>query len=179
MAEHVVRDGLARIKFIGDQLAAVSTETTVQPRWIELELYRVDQAPPGYEGRYYIHTIGRSVVFHVRDSTCNTGIPIPLGQLPDDAEPCPRCQPDVRLIRVPGTTDTFEWVGPADRVDLESDRHTTHPCKTASDVVTQLEGKSGPAKGKLSAPAQRLLEIAALADEDIADAIIINVTETF
>lgn len=160
MPQHEVRDGLRRIRFSGSLLASVSTETNRKPQWIELELYTHE---PGdeYPGRYFLHVIGRSVRYHQNGSECNTGVPTPWEELPEDAEPCPQCRPP--SLPLPGTPR-----GEGQAVDLESDRHTLHDCETTADVVHKL-ARGGA--GKLSAPAQRLLEIAAQADRGLAAAL--------
>jgi hypothetical protein len=157
MAEQVVRDGLTPVRFTGDLLAQVSTETNVQPRWIEIQLFKVTEGDR--TGSYVLHTVGRSVVYHVHDSaSCNTGVPTPYNRLGDDAEPCPKCRP-ASIYNADGGTV----------VDMESDRHSMYVCPQIADVVRQFKSWPGGG-GKLSAPAERLLEIAGQADPAVAEA---------
>ena len=162
MAEHgtfTVRDGLESWTVTGVRLAAVSTETPVEPRWIELRLYRATgDGVTIRAGSYILHIIGMSVVYHLHDSDCNTGVPTRVDALPPEAEPCPRCKP-LGIADLHG-----DFV-----VDLEAERHTMHVCEDVHGVLGKLvqarpQGRLG---GKLSAPAQRLLEIAAQADEEV------------
>jgi hypothetical protein len=136
-------------EFHGHLVADVTTETDESPRWTEMELYRFTD---GTE-RYLVHIAGKSVVYHEHDSACNAGSPTTRDQLLDDAEPCPRCQPDVR-----GRDDAYV-------IDAESDRHSVTVCETAADVLQALRL---PGRRGYSAPAQRLLERTKLADERFA-----------
>jgi hypothetical protein len=138
-------------EFHGRLVADVTTETDESPRWTEMELYRFTDGT----GRYLVHIAGRSVVYHEHDSMCNAGSPTTRDQLLEDAEPCPRCRPDVR-----GQDDTYV-------IDAESDRHSVTVCEAATDVLQALRL---PGRRGYSAPAQRLLERAKLADQGFAAA---------
>jgi hypothetical protein len=156
MPKHVVHDGVTKVEFTGDLLAAVSTETDL-PRWLELALYKITEGPN--TGKYALHTNGRSVVYHVHDGDCNKGVPKPAGDLPGYAEPCDRCRPSDRGV----------WFAPLEKyvVDMEEDRPSLYLCDEASGVREQFEKWPGTG-GKPSAPAQRLLRSAAQVDAGIA-----------
>jgi hypothetical protein len=171
----LIRGSLGKLVFYGVPLAEVSTETPRRPRWIEMELYR-DWTARDDEGRplqpvgpaeaaqgYVLHVTGRSVVYHVHESgSCKTGIPVPARRLPGDAEPCEVCRPPALAALADG-----------DLVDTEEDRHAAHLCPDTDTVLTRLRDPRSPARTGpewLSAPAQRLLQLAAAADEGIADA---------
>ena len=76
----------------------------------------------------------------------------------DDAEPCPKCRPG----------DLYDLDG-GTIVDMESDRHAMYVCPKISDVIKQFKSWPGGG-GKLSAPAERLLEIAGQKDPGVAEA---------
>lgn len=171
--KHTVRDGLYPVEFEGDQLAAVSTETWSASRWVELELYRIPAQPDPTgrislpRGGYLTHVIGQSLVAHRRNSRCNTGVPTKISDLPDDAVPCDECNPEfpvcmnindaaeVASVRAARARD-LDGV-----VDLESPRHSLHRTVSAAETVRKITGR------QLSTPAQRLLETAAISDEEI------------
>lgn len=173
--EVLIRGSLGKLVFYGVPLAEVSTETPRRPRWIEMELYR-DWTARDPDGRpaqpvrpaeaaagYVLHVTGRSVVYHEHESgSCRTGIPVPGRRLPADAEPCEVCRPPA-----PGELDD------ADLVDTEEDRHATHLCPDTETVLVRLRDPRSPARSGpewLSAPAQRLLQLAAARDDGIAGA---------
>jgi len=148
---HRVQDVDRVIEFEGTLITNITTEVPESPRWLELELYRLTDGTD----RYVLHVVGRSVVYHVHDGACNTGVAVDPQDLPEDSEPCFKCKP-------------FAGDG---TVDLESDRHTVHVCDTASDVVDKLRLPRGGASGSFSAPSRRLLDHAAMSDDGIRAAI--------
>lgn len=151
-----VRDAAQIIEFEGSMLSNVSTETSVVPRWTEMELYKT------VDGRYVLCIIGRSVVYHQHDGACNSGVPTTTEELSsdlmEDLEPCGRCNPpDVEEL--PGVRV----------IDLEEDRHATHVCDRASDVITKLRDPKS-SSGSISGPGQRLLAMASRVDDGIRSA---------
>lgn len=153
-----VKDASRTLEFKGELLGEISTETPDEPRWLEIELYRVTDGT----NRYVLHLVGRSVVYHQYKGSCNRGVPASISEFPRDAEPCDKCHPP-------------EWADLPDDVkfDLEIDRHTTHVCDSPTDVVDHLKvpnrnGRNKTSVGTLSGPAQRLLDIIAPIDPDIA-----------
>lgn len=127
--------------FRGRLLAHVTTETDASPRWTEIELYELTDGT----GRYVVHIVGRSVLYHHHDSPCNAGVPTKMLDLVEDAEPCPRCQPPRYR-----DCDQDDLV-----VDAESDRHTITVCAGVTEVLDALRL---PNRRGYSAPAQRLLD---------------------
>lgn len=92
MSDHfVVRDRLREIEFKGRELGRASTEKDDSLRWTEIVIYKTDG------GKYIIERLGRSLVYHVPESSCDSGQGYPvLGrQLSEESEPCPQCQPSV------------------------------------------------------------------------------------
>ena len=138
------------IEFEGELIAEVTTELPDAPRWTEMELYRLTDGT----GRYVLHVVGRSVVYHVHDSDCNSGTATDAATLPGDAEPCLTCKPTAY-------TDT-------ETVDFEDDRHSAHVCATAADVLVSLRSTGSRASSRpFSTPALRLLAIAKQKDPAI------------
>lgn len=174
--KYIVRDGLIPVEFEGERLAVVSTEVRWVDRWVELELYKVPPQPDPTgriglpSGGYITHVIGQSVRAHVHDSACNTGVPVQIRDLPSDAVPCADCSPDFPVCMDSEDEDEVAAVR-AERsllsgvFDLESARHTVHRSVTAGETVRRVTGRA------LSTPAQRLLEIAATIDPEIAGVI--------
>lgn len=152
-----VRDGLRPVDFTGEQIARVSTETD-RPRWVELELYWATPSEKLPEGGYFTHIVGQSVVYHKHQSDCNTGVPATVEEIPEDSEPCEKCRPPALTM-----LDSDAWV------DMESPRHTLYRTggpreQAAVEMVQRMQRRP-------SAPAQRLLEMAAQEDPAIAHAL--------
>lgn len=143
-----LRDVARTVEFYGIELARVSTETSSQPRWTTMELYRTD------DGRYVLSVVGHSVVYHVHESSCNSGVETPVSDVPPDAEPCPRCRPQPVDYLVDDTTT----------VDMEEDYPTVSVCSSTADVITRLRARRNGSVGPLSRPAMRLLKTAATID---------------
>lgn len=139
--------------FHGALITDVTTEASTLPRWTEIELYRFTDGT----ARYLVHIIGRSVIYHRSGSVCNSGVPTPMFDLTEDAEPCPRCRPPKYV-----DSDQDDIV-----VDVESDRHTVAVCATVPEVFNALKV---PGRVGFTAPAQRLIDRAKLADPVFAAA---------
>lgn len=153
------------IKFRGELIADVVSQPANLPRWTEMELFRLTDGT----GRYVVHIIGCSVLYHTHNSDCNAGIGTRLADLPEDAEPCPRCRP----VSVTEKVRVHE----GDRVvDFEVDRHTTHVCASADEAVDRLRSTGARnATHEFSGPALRLLTAAAQRDPAINR--VLNVVE--
>jgi hypothetical protein len=151
------------LEFSGTLLGEVSTQINRSPRWTEISLYKVTDGTQ----RYVLHSCGASVVYHKHNGPCNTGVPTHAEDMPLDGEPCRVCRP----ARVPD--DPEEWYKEdllGTQWDLETDRHTTHVCKDPKEVVEKLRfpRSNKILGGTLSGPAQRLLNMVAKHDPDIA-----------
>ena len=178
--EHVreirVRGSLGPRAFYGTSLAEVTTETPLRPRWIEIALYREWEVERDGAGQpvvpvvpvrprgYVLHRVGRSLVYHVHDSGCHTGVETGTEHLGADCEPCLECRPPELAVL------------PEDAVvDLEEDRHAVDVCASPEQVLDLLQDPRAPAGpdasavDRLSAPAQRLLRRAAAKDQGIAE----------
>lgn len=146
-----VQDKYDMVEFRGVQLADVSTETPSSVRWTEISIYRTEA------GRYIIHRVGRSVLYHAVDATCNTGVPATVGELVgddvyDDLQPCTRCHPgdldDLNLKTV---------------VLRELDKHSVDVCD-AGQVYDRLLLHRAGGETFMSNPAQRAYDTALAAD---------------
>ena len=148
-----VQDKYDMVEFRGVQLADVSTETPSSVRWTEISIYRTEA------GRYIIHRVGRSVLYHDHDSTCNTGVPVAVGDLVnledvevDDLMPCPRCRPG-----------DLDWLDPETVILRELDKHSVDVCD-AGQVYDRLLLHRAGGETFMSNPAQRAYDTALAAD---------------
>lgn len=146
-----VPDKYDMVEFTGELLADVSTETPSAVRWTEIEIYRTEA------GNYVIHRVGRSVLYHVHQGVCNTGVGVKARDLDDDAQPCRRCRPP-------------EWEDLPDEmlVDQELDKHQVDVC-SAHEVQQRLTLRRPDGSTFMSNPAQRAFTIAAEADPALQD----------
>lgn len=138
------------VKFTGTLLATESTETDKSMRWLELELFRIDDGQR--TGQYVLHRIGQSVVFH-RPQTCGYGVSTTADKVPFDAEPCPVCNPVYDC-----TPD------PLYEVWLESPRHKVVTCPTPQQVEKALLMRRKDGSTFLSTPATNLIAKASAND---------------
>jgi len=101
--------------------------------WSDVDIYAAD------DGTYTVHQIGCSLIYHRQPTTCLNrggkmrGKPATVDDLPDDAEPCPKCNPaapDVLADRA----DDDDVV----QVRFEYPRHTFTTCPDPASVVQQL-----------------------------------------
>jgi hypothetical protein len=150
------------IKFVGVLVADITTSSTTIPRWTEMELYHLTDGTD----RYVVHIIGCSVLYHVHNGECNAGVGTKYIDLPEDAEPCPRCRPKPQT-----DCDQDDNI-----IDYEVDRHTAYVCANAEEAVNKLRSTSAKnASRSFSGPAWRLLTAAA--QQDPAISAVINAVE--
>ena len=152
-----VKGQVKPVRFSGTRLAEETTETESSLRWLELELYRIDEGPK--TGQYLLHRTGQSVVFH-KPQSCGYGVPTSWDNVPDDAEPCAVCQPEEPFLN--GKDSGYE-------VWMESPRHKVIVCPTAADLERALLMKRKDGTSFLSTPASNLLAKAERSDQGIAD----------
>lgn len=146
-------------RFRGELLAEVSTETRHSPRWTTMQLFKITAGQ--YEGQYMVSVTGRSVIYHQVGSTCNSGVPTKLMNVPSDAEPCRICVVDSELVHL-----VRDVVSDSLEVNLEEDWHHVERCEDSPAVLAALKRRRGkvPSTGEMSRPAVRLLQLAALRD---------------
>ncbi len=144
--QHSVWHAREEIIFTGTRIAHSSTELPTSLRWIEIDIYRTKG------GRYVIHRIGVSLVYHVHDGVAcrDTGVPVRFNTLKTNAESCATCKP-------PWEADP-EFI-----VDSETDRHTSVVCE-AGQVQDNLMVRPQNGAPFLSSPARKALDQAVTAD---------------
>lgn len=146
MATFRLFDNLEPVEFEGTLLGEASSETEDSQRWTEIYIYKT------VGGRYVLHTVGRSVLYHVHDGPCNTGVPRDPAELdPELDEPCGRCNPSTS----------------APLVDVEMDKESVTQAETAEGVYPLLLQRRG-ARTFMSWPATRAFEMASRADPALA-----------
>ncbi len=160
-----LRDSYREVEFVGTLLSEVSTDNNSSPRWTEMELYRITKGDN--RGKYVLSVMGRSVVYHTHDGSCNSGVPTAVSKITDEFEPCNRCNPPAWSVLSdtsrPQTVVT---------VDLEEDRPQVHVVADPQELLRKLHN---PRANAISGPGQRLLAIAAMhEDGSIKDADIYN-----
>jgi hypothetical protein len=114
-----------------------------------MELYQITDGPN--QGKYVLSVMGRSVVYHVHNGSCNSGVPIAATEIDDEFEPCNRCNP-------PGA----ESLAATLTVDLEEDRPQVHVVADPQELLKKLHN---PRANAISGPGQRLLAIAAMNED--------------
>lgn len=128
----------------------VTTYGSAKDRWVEFEVYLLA------DRSWLIHRIGRSNLYHRKDTLCTTrtgrpsGDPATVDQLPDDAMPCPRCSP-------PYPDELPEGAGV---VRYEFPRHTWDECPTPElvrDKLTTIRSRDGSVTVHMSDPVADLL----------------------
>jgi hypothetical protein len=123
-------------------------------RWVTMELYLLD------DGTWLAHRTGWSVIYHTRDTFCMTragrrsGDLASVDDLPDDAMPCPICQPAAprRLPEGPGV------------IRFEFPRHSWDQCPTPELIkmrLTTVRSRDGGVSEFMSEPVSELLRNAA------------------
>jgi hypothetical protein len=169
--------GTARPRgFCGVLLAETTTETPKRPRWIEMRLYRewtvvhdeagvpVEPLQPLAPAGYWLHNVGKSVVYHGKDAGCSRGArATEVRYLPADAEPHAGCAPPLDQL-ADGTM-----------VDMEENRSSLYNEPDLRSLLIRLaapavhyEAGQAPEIDDLSQPAQQLLHRAADLDDEIA-----------
>ena len=118
----------APVDINGALIGAGSSRRPDSSAWAEISVYKLDG------GSYLVHRSGMSLVYHRADTPCTTregrqrGDPASVEDLPDDAQPCPRCQPeDPEYLPDGNGTIRFEFP-----------RHTFDQCDTPEQVVSKL-----------------------------------------
>lgn len=162
MQTYVLQGQAKPVRFSGILLAEESTETSSSLRWLELSLYRIAEGPR--TGHYVLHRTGQSVVFH-RPKTCGYGQATSWEHVPDDAEPCPVCQPVepfAQGIHGRGSDPGYE-------VWLESPRHKVVTCVTPVHVEKALLMRRKDGTTFLSTPASSLIAKACEKDQRLKD----------
>jgi hypothetical protein len=116
------------VEITGDRIGHGSSRRSGSPAWAEVEVYKLA------DSGYLVHRTGVSLVYHTPGTACTTrderqrGEPAGVDDLPDDAEPCPKCRP-------PYPRELPD--GPA-TVRYEFPRHAFDGCDTPERVAEKL-----------------------------------------
>lgn len=143
----------------GDLVAEISTQRPARQdrpasvRWNTLAVYDLTGS-----GRWLVHRVGWSDVYHRADTSCTTyrgdqsGHPATVEDLPDTAVPCEKCQPPYPQDLADGEPIRYEFA-----------RHGFVVADNANGVVGELIERNVRDAGtrrqstKLSAPAEELI----------------------
>lgn len=149
--------------FEGSLIKQTTTRGRNSLRWVDIALYGLDG------GTYLVHRIGQSLVYHRGDTGCLTstskqaGDKATVADLPDDAEPCERCNP-------PWPEDLADDA----EIRYEFPRHTLDECSTPAEVISRLTSmrkrRARTSTRVVSEPVRELLEGAAASDPRFAEA---------
>lgn len=113
----------------GSRIGHGTSRRQGSPAWAEVEVWKLD----GGEG-YLVHRTGCSLVYHRTDTECETrdhrqrGDVAGVDDLPDDAEPCPKCRPPYPEA-LPDGPSTIRYEFP---------RHAFDGCDTPEQVAEKL-----------------------------------------
>lgn len=165
VAIHTLDDpvrGRPPLEVHGENIASVSTRNPrylggpLPDRWNTLALYELAES-----GQWLLYRQGLSVIYHRGDTSCTTragqqsGEPATVDDLPDDAEPCPRCRPPAP-----------EMLADDEPVRYETPRISVNQAATPAGIVERLESTWSRDTGtavrviKLSKPAAELVRLA-------------------
>lgn len=165
MGEIRIRDAHSFLNetFRGELIAEADTKGRPPRRWVEIRLYALD------DGKFMVHRIGQSMVYHQADTDCQTstrrqsGDPAKTEDLPDGAQSCDRCEPPYPDELEPGEAIRLEWP-----------RHTIDVVDTPDEVIrrlTTMRQRRGRMNSRIiSEPVRDLLTEAARNDERFAEA---------
>ena len=135
------------VQFTGTMLSTASSQRPDALRWTEITIYRTQA------GKYVVHKVGRTVVFHRPNEKCTSGVD-GRPYMTDQHLPCPKCKPDRG----------------DNRVMTETDRHTVHITETADGVVECAHTQDDDGTTYLTRPARSALERASEQDPAIHSA---------
>jgi hypothetical protein len=156
---YTVQDGVRKLQFDGELLAESSSREPGRPRWVEFSLYRT------LKGTFVIYRVGRSAIFHDKDcqTVARNRLSVADGaELPRDFVPCKSCRP---------TRLDMEGVYP------ETARHYAQTSETAKGIISSLTRFDDNGTAYLTNVARDLLALAAVKDDQIADAFYIEEIE--
>jgi hypothetical protein len=131
-----------------------------RPRWGENVVWRLTS------GKYAVLRGSYSMIFHTEPTTCRTvtkafsGQPATVDDLPDEAIPCPRCNPDWPEDLPPDTKIRYEF--PRQSMDI---------CDTPAQVIARLtehRKHSGERVVTVSEPVRDLISQCRQADQAFA-----------
>lgn len=147
-----VQDGSRSYQFDGTKLGHATSARTGATRWVEFTLYRTKA------GSYILSRVGHTIVYH--DPRCPTATKTGLAAIPsvtlsDDYVPCMDCRPSLSAL---------------DEVCPEAVRHRATISDGPEGILEVLYRFDEAGVRYLTSVAARLLEQAAAADPEIAEA---------
>jgi hypothetical protein len=157
MKRYELQDGAERlVRFTGDHLTHVTSDDGERLRWLDLDIYRTQA------GKYIVHQVGRTSVYHALDSECTPKAfeQVKVLNLRDDVEPCPVC------LSQGDDLDLSE-------VRMESDLYRVVIHNTARNLVDALENTNAEGRRYYSKIVRNALIAASEHDEQIRDAFLV------
>lgn len=145
-----VKDGNRLLQFDGRLIGDSTSWRRGSHRWVEFKLYKTNE-----EGRYILSRVGMSLLYHLQECEVverNNLKDAPKSELDRDARACPECRPDMFNIPI---------------VCPEKPRFWAQVCDTPQAVVEALMKYDEAGNRYLTFVAQRLLERASDADEEL------------
>jgi hypothetical protein len=140
------------VQFTGVLLSTASSQRPDALRWTEISIYRTQA------GKYVIHKVGRTVVYHRTGQPCTSGSTEIKGDMRNALRPCPKCSPVLN-----GAVSTSP-------LTFEEDRHTVHVTETGDGVVESAHTQDADGTAYLTRPAKQALLSAAARDGAIRNA---------
>lgn len=168
-ARHELANGDRVLRFVGEKIGSGTSRIGVDAdkiRWTEVDIYRTTG------GQYVVHKIGRSSVYHRKDTPCNIKhsrrtTPASLKRREperyEDATYCPVCVPDDILLMDPDTL-----------IYMETDRATAHVSTTAQGAVEAAHNRDPEGTAFLTRPAEYALRHAARTDPGLREAFLVE-----
>ena len=148
-----VRDGARTLQFDGALIAESSSERAGSDRWVEFKLYKT------LGGSYVLSRVGVSALYHVADCRTAQKYRLKPGDLSDISRPCPDCHPDLSN---------------ASELYPETLRHWAQRSDDPQGVMEALYKEDPDGVWYLTKVARRLLETAAVTDEKIRSAYMVE-----
>jgi hypothetical protein len=166
-----IEDRHSATEFSGELIASADSRDFSdrrEDRWVEMRIYRLD----GQAAAWILHRAGMSRIYHADlplDDACKTisgrasGDLATVDDLPDDAVPCPSCQPPEPLQLHDREQIRFEF--PRNTVD-----RCASPAVAVERLTTMRDRRTGTRTTMISEPVAALLAQASASDPDFAAA---------
>ena len=131
-------------EFDGWLLVSDSTEMEESVHWTEMEVYLTRS------DHYVMRVLGRSVIYHLHGSSCNTGDPQPGWKMRNeiDLEACQKCHPP-KDYRNPARADEV--------FDVEVDIPTITRAETPAQLIRSMYKRNDRGEFELSYLSARVL----------------------
>lgn len=162
MTRFDLSDGPRSVRFSGANLATVDADDGERIRWIELSLFKT------LAGKYIVHQVGKTVVYHRNDGTCKPKLfnLMRYYDLPEESAPCPVClPPDVAVERDIDGDVEVRYEADLSRVIIYND---------VPSLIAGLENTRPQGRRYHSKVARDLLVTASEKDQDIREAFLVT-----